>query len=63
VELHHVAARILEEELLGVGTRRALEGPVVRAEPVEFGLGLDDVLDGQRDMRRGRILARPLGEG
>ena len=49
--------------LLGVGASGPLQRPVGRAKPVQLGLGLDDVLDRERYVRRGRVLAGPLGEG
>ena len=56
VQLDHVAAGIGQEDLLGIRVRGALERPVRDAHAIELGLGLDDVLNAERDMRSRRIL-------
>jgi hypothetical protein len=62
VQLDRVAARVVDKDLLGLRAVDPGHRPVFDTEPVEFGLGLPDIRDGQRDMRDRRVLTRPFGE-
>src|SRR5918993_4036039 len=61
VQLDHVAAGIVHEELCGIGTDEALDHPILHTEAIELGTGLHDVLHGIGNVRPRRILTRPLG--
>jgi hypothetical protein len=61
VQLDHVAAGIVHEELRGIGTDKALDHPVLHAEAIELGTRLDDALHRIGNVRPRRVLARPLG--
>src|SRR5260370_32599827 len=62
VQLDHVAARIVHEDLRGVGAGEALDHPVLHAHAVELLARCHDVPDREGDVRPCRIFARPLGD-
>src|SRR5918996_84847 len=63
VQLDHVAAGIVHEELRRIGADEALDHPILHTEAVKFGTGLDDALHRIGNVRPRRILTRPLGHG
>lgn len=62
MHLDHVAARVVDEDLLSLGPIDAGHRPVCSAELVELGLGRLDIGNRKRHMWNGGILARPFGQ-
>ena len=62
MQFDHVAARVVDKDLLGLRAVDPGHRPIRDAEPIEFGPGFLDVGDRERDMRDRRVLVRTLGQ-
>ena len=60
MQLDHVAARIIHEDLRGIRARQTLDHPILYAHAIELSPGLDDAGHSIGDVRPRRILARSL---
>src|SRR6266481_1515791 len=58
VQLDHVAARIVHEDLRGIGAGEALDHPVLHANAVELLAGRHDIPDREGDVRPCRCARR-----